>query len=148
MVDARAVERRYRDAVLIRMRLLIVAATLIASSAAAAPPRPDEKGYDPAFARWFQSLRTHDGAPCCSVADCRAVEYRLTGDGYEIHPLRAYDDRIAPGEEQRWTRVPEAKILRRTSNPTGHAIACYAVIRRMSAPVTLGIYCFVPATEM
>ncbi len=126
------------------MRLLIVAGTLIAPSASAAPPRPDEKGYDPAFAPWFQSLRDEQGTPCCSIADCRAVEYRVTGEGYEIHPLHAYDDRIAPDDELRWTRVPEGKILRKTSNPTGHAIACYSVVRRKTAPIALGIYCFVP----
>ena len=108
---------RCRRAVLIRTLLLMLAGALIAPSASAAPPRPDEKGYDPAFAPWFQSLRDEQGTPCCSIADCRAVESRVTGEGYEIHPLHAYDDRIAPDDELRWTRVPEGKILAQDQQP-------------------------------
>ena len=89
----------------------------------------------------FGTSRAPRVAPSPTVARSST---RVTGEGYEIHPLHAYDDRIAPDDELRWTRVPEGKILRKTSNPTGHAIACYSVVRRKTAPIALGIYCFVP----
>src|SRR5215469_13318864 len=90
----------------------------------AAPP-PDA---DPALAPWFNSLRQPwTNALCCSVADCRPVESRLTDGHYEA---------LIDGE---WRRIPDNLILNRNDNPTGRAVACWTP--------QVGILCFVRAPE-
>jgi hypothetical protein len=90
----------------------------------AAPP-PDA---DPTLAPWFNSLRQPwTNALCCSVADCRPVESRLSDGHYEA---------LIEGE---WRRVPDHLILNRNDNPTGRAIACWTP--------QVGILCFVRAPE-
>jgi hypothetical protein len=101
------------------------AAILCATLIAKAGPPPDS---DPALAPWYQSLRQPTtGASCCSIADCRAAEYREIGDHYEV----LIDDK--------WTLVPQDKILQHVDNPIGRAVVCWTP--------TLGIMCFVRATE-
>lgn len=129
------------------MVLGLAALVGLAGAAWAGPPRADELGYDPSLSAWFRSLRAPgSGQRCCDAADCRAVEYRITPDGYEIHPLAAYDDRIRgiPHMESRWTRVPPAVVLR-VENPAGQAIACYGLRwEYQSTAPDLNILCFSP----
>ena len=55
--------------------------------------------------------------PCCSISDCRRVDYRIANDGaYEVHI------------EGAWYIVPNNIILRRQNNPLGQAVACYTTI--------------------
>ncbi|HXZ02280.1 MAG TPA: hypothetical protein VEI03_19960 [Stellaceae bacterium] len=82
--------------------------------------RPPENA-DPAFAPWFQSLRAPDGGLCCSEADCRPVEYRISGDHYEVLIGKQYGDDVLP----HWEEVPADSVLSKTDNPTGRAIACW-----------------------
>lgn len=104
--------------------VLCAAAILAAASASAAPP----EGFDPTLAPWFQSLRQPGtGTSCCSIADCRATDYRTNGDSYEAF----IDDR--------WTIVPPDKVLQRADNPTGRAVVCWTPAR--------GIMCFVRAAD-
>ena len=107
------------------MRAFICAAAMLAAvGASAAPP----EGADPALAPWFQSLRQPGtGTSCCSMADCRATDYRTDGDSYEALI------------ENRWVVVPQDKILQRVDNPTGRAVVCWTPMR--------GIMCFVRASE-
>lgn len=94
----------------------VVKAALIAGllvwavpTALAAPP----EGADPTLAPWYQSLRDpQTGGGCCSIADCRPVEYRIDGDRYEVL------------WEEKWRPVPPEKVLQQTDNPTGRAVAC------------------------
>ena len=88
--------------------------------AAAAEARPPENA-DPALAPWFQSLHSAEGGLCCSEADCRPVEYRMTEDHYEVLIGRQY----GPDVEEHWEDVPAESVLQKTDNPTGHAIACW-----------------------
>src|SRR5579859_43624 len=77
----------------------------------AAPP----EGADPnsAMGRWFQSLRQPGTSiSCCSLSDCRQTDYRAGADGYEA---------LVYG---RWISVPQDKILRGITNPTGRAVVC------------------------
>jgi len=63
-------------------RKIAIAVGLTLSQAAVAAP-PDSP--DPALAPWFESLKQPGtGAPCCSIADCRTVEFRQDRDGYEV----------------------------------------------------------------
>ena len=91
----------------------------------AAPPQ----NRDPALATWFRDLKAPNGTACCSIADCRRANFRLTPHGYEAMIGR------------RWVSVPWERVLRRTDNPTGEAVVCYV-------PHTELIMCFVRPPDM
>jgi len=77
----------------------------------AAPPPGADPNSD--MARWFQSLRQPGtGTSCCSLSDCRLTDYRAGMSGYEA---------LVAG---RWISVPQEKILRGITNPTGRAVVC------------------------
>ncbi|HEY1505206.1 MAG TPA: hypothetical protein VGF92_12950 [Stellaceae bacterium] len=93
---------------------------------AKAEPPPDG---DPALAPWYQGLKQpNTGVSCCSIADCRAADYRTIGDQYEVFI------------NNRWTVVPQDKVLQHISNPVGRAVVCWTP--------ALGIMCFVRATDI
>jgi hypothetical protein len=90
---------------------------------AAPPPNPDPK-----LAPWYNSLRApYTEALCCSIADCRPTMSRVRGGHYEAFI------------EGQWRIVPDDRVLNRTDNPTGHAVACWTP--------QAGIMCFVKAPE-
>ena len=97
----------------------------VSGIAADAQPPPNA---DPALHGWFESLKQPGtGASCCSIADCRPVDYRMGVAGYE-----AFLD-------ARWVKVPDERVLRGMSNPTERGVLCRAP--------TGAILCFVPANE-
>src|SRR4051794_17706062 len=105
-------------------RALLAGLFVLASAALAAPP-PDA---DPSLSPWFRSLRVPGtGTSCCSIADCRPVESRITGDHYEVFV------------DGKWLRVPPELILGRADNPTGRAVVCWTP--------TAGILCFLGGAE-
>ena len=56
---------------------------------------------DPALRPWFESLKQPGtGVSCCSISDCRPVQYRLAPEGYEalVGSL--------------WVHVPDDRVLR------------------------------------
>jgi hypothetical protein len=109
----------WRRAVAGAIGLLVIAAPL-----RAAPP-PDA---DPAQAPWFNSLRQPgSGISCCSVADCRPVDYRTVDNHYEA---------FIEGE---WLAVPPERVISRADNPTGRAVVCWTKLS--------GIMCFVRGPE-
>lgn len=80
---------------------------------------------DPALAPWFQGLQQPSGASCCSEADCRPVESRVTDGHWEA---------LLP--DGRWLTIPHEKIIHPKSNPIGRAVLC-------ASPVQPDvIYCF------
>jgi hypothetical protein len=106
------------------MRAVAALSVGLASTATAQPP----PNADPTLAPWYRSLlQPGTTISCCSLADCRATEYRTKADHYEV---------LVGGN---WLPVPPDKILQRTDNPTGHAVVCWTPQR--------GIMCFVRATE-
>jgi hypothetical protein len=91
----------------------------------AAPP----ENADPALHGWFESLKQPgSGVSCCSIADCRPVDYKMDSNGYEALI------------EAKWVRVPDEKILHGKPNPTGRGVLC-------RSPISGTILCFVPASE-
>jgi hypothetical protein len=90
--------------------LLVGAAVLVVGSAAlGAPP----ENADPALAPWFRSLaQPGTGISCCSIADCRPVDARITSTGYEIFV------------KDQWLTVPPEKVLQGKQNPVGRPVAC------------------------
>ena len=111
-----------------RLLFLSLAALGAALSASAQPP----PGADPnsEIGKWFKSLKTEHGQPCCDVSDCRRVEARLSDGHYEALI------------DEEWARVPDDKI-RRVENPTGHFIACYMYYDGTRDPPP-HFFCFVP----
>ena len=119
---------RARGCVLRLSRVAQLLACFAALGIAASDAAPPENA-DPALHGWFESLKQPgSGVSCCSIADCRPVEYRLVADGYE-----AYLD-------TRWVHVPDDKILHGRTNPTGRAQLC-------RSPISGAILCFIPASE-
>jgi len=104
--------------------LLAAWALWVATHAQAAPP----ENSDQRLAPWYQGLKQPgSGVSCCSIADCRQVDYRVAGGHYEAMI------------ESRWMPVPDDKVLRNTPNPTGRGVVCYTPWQ--------GILCFVSAAE-
>jgi hypothetical protein len=109
------------------MKRLVFATAAVAAFAVTATAQPPPNA-NPAFAPWFRSLlQPGTNLSCCSIADCRAADYRIRRDRYEVLIGR------------RWLAVPPSKILQRTDNPTGRAIVCWTP--------ELGIMCFVRTSE-
>jgi hypothetical protein len=106
------------------------AAVAVAGLACAMPAKADPPpNADAGLAPWYQSLKQpHTGISCCSIADCRAADYRTTGDHYEVFI------------NDKWTIVPQDKVLQHIDNPIGRAVVCWTP--------SLGIMCFVRATEI
>src|SRR6516165_1239854 len=65
----------------IGIKIVIAVGLALCRATRAAPP----DNPDPALAPWFESLKQPGtGASCCSIADCRTVEFRQDRDGYEV----------------------------------------------------------------
>lgn len=111
--------------------MAIAVGLALSQVAVAAPPEHPNAALVP----WFESLKQRDtGASCCSIADCRMVEFRQDRDGYEV----LIDGRwklSAPF----WLRVPPNRIIDRSDNPTGRAVVCFTP--------EAGILCFVRPPE-
>ncbi len=106
------------------MRKWLLSSLLACGTAFALPP-PDA---NPEFSPWFDSLRApRTNMPCCSISDCRPVDARIAGNGYEVFI------------EGTWRKVPEHTILPRHDNPTGRPVACWTP--------QAGIMCFVKGPE-
>lgn len=108
----------------------LLCAAAFAVGAAWGDPPPGEPGP---YADWFKSLRVPNGTvPCCSVADCRHVQYRTAGDHYEAY----VDNATFPGAGDGWIAVPKEAVMPR-ANPTGEAVMCWWGGQ---------VRCFVPAS--
>lgn len=105
--------------------LAALAATL---SASAQPPPGADPNSD--MGKWFKSLKSNKGLPCCDVSDCRRVEARLVNGYYEALI------------DEEWARVPDDKITP-VENPTGRYIACYTYYDGSRDPPPY-FFCFVP----
>jgi len=84
--------------------------SVLAGVALGQPP----PGADPnsPLGLWYRSLTAPlSGASCCSIADCRPVEARWVGEGWEIYVNDV------------WIAVSPYVVLRR-DNPDGRPIAC------------------------
>jgi hypothetical protein len=107
--------------------VLFTGVLLIAALALARPP--DDIPIDPALHDWYESLKEPGTTyPCCSIADCRPIDYRMGGEGYEA--------RI----DEEWVTVPDDRVLKNQPNPIGRAVLC-------RSPVNGSILCFVPASQ-
>jgi len=121
----------HETAVRIGRKIAIAVGLALSQAAVAAPPDYP----DPALAPWFDSLKQPGtGAPCCSIADCRTVEFRQDRDGYEV----LIDGRWRVSLPF-WLRVPPNRIIDRIDNPTNRGVVCFTP--------EAGILCFVRPSE-
>jgi hypothetical protein len=121
----------HEKAVRIGRKTAIAVGLALSQAAVAAPP----DSPDPALAPWFESLKQPGtGAPCCSIADCRTVEFRQDRDGYEV----LIDSRWKMSNPF-WLRVPPNRIIDRIDNPTNRGVVCFTP--------EAGILCFVRPAE-
>lgn len=115
---------------------------LMARSALSLAAPPPDLVPNQVISDWFKSLRQPGTSlPCCSVSDCRRVDYRIADDGrYEV---------MLDGT---WYRVPNRFVVRNEGNPVGKAVACYTTIFGYGSLSGNGSYdgdrieilCFVP----
>jgi hypothetical protein len=103
-----------------RLLPLLGAAILPLLGVALARAHPPDDA-DPALAPWFRSLHTAQGGLCCSLSDCRPVQYRMLDNHYEVLIGKQYGSNV----EEHWEDVPPESVLNKTDNPTGSAIACW-----------------------
>jgi hypothetical protein len=119
--------------------LVALLASLLAMAAAPAPGDPQHDLLAP-YAGWIQGLTNPvSGEGCCSLSDCRVVDYRQAADGSGYEAF--IDRKTFPGAPDAWLKVPDAVVLHR-ANPTGFAVACWAVWHKESN----GWFCFTPAS--
>lgn len=116
-----------------KLGLLPILLLLIGAPSRAAPPPGTDANSE--LGRWFQGLRQPGTAySCCSLADCRLTDYRAGKAGYEA----------LVGD--RWIPIPPDRIVH-TSNPTGRAVVCAAVVPVYHQPAIIDILCFVRPEE-
>src|SRR6201987_3380748 len=121
----------HETAVRIGGKIAIAAGLALSPVVVAAPP----DSPDPALAPWFESLtQPGTGASCCSIADCRTVEFRQDRDGYEGLIGGRWNVSVPF-----WLRAPPHRIINRIDNPTNRAVVCYTP--------EAGILCFVRPSE-
>ena len=123
------------------VRVLLAGVLILASAPAfASPPPPGSPQADvmAPYAEWVRGLvNPKTGQGCCSLSDCRVVDYRLTADGYEAFIGRE----TFPAAPDQWLKVPDYVVLHK-DNPTGFAVACWAVWYDKSS----GFFCFTPSS--
>ena len=123
------------------VRMLLAGVLMFSSiSAYASPPQAGSTQADmmAPYAEWVRGLvNPNTGLGCCSLSDCRVVDYRLTADGYEAFISRE----TFPYAPDLWLKVPEHVVVHK-DNPTGFAVACWAVWYDKSE----GFFCFTPSS--
>jgi hypothetical protein len=90
-----------------------------------APVRADPPpNADQSLAPWFHSLlQPRTQMSCCSMADCRPVQYRVFGDHFQAFIGDEFPRwSNAPHS---WVDVPNGNVLHRPDNPTGEGVACW-----------------------
>jgi len=117
---------------------IMVLAPIVAHAAPPSPGSDDDIALSP-YAEWIQGQTGHYGGLCCSLADCRTVEWREHKGHVEAliarSDSRGFDKFLeAPNK---WLEVPDV-VIKREGNPTGVAIACWSAYRTQDD----GFYCF------
>ncbi len=109
--------------------------------AEAAPPPLGSEDYEQLlpYAAWISKQAANNGGLCCSIADCRVVNWRMKGDAYEAFIAKTDDRGFSkfPEGPDAWVAVP-TDVIKREVNPTGRAIACWSAHRINDG----GYYCF------
>jgi hypothetical protein len=62
---------------------------------------------------WFKSVKSHNGTPCCDIADGHRTTWRAGKNGYEV-PIEGV-----------WHEVPPEAVIYNAGNPIDEAIVWY-----------------------
>ena len=104
------------------MKPLLIAAALAVIGVAHAQP-PAGTDLNSPEAKWYRGLaQPNTGYGCCSIADCRPVEFRQRDGHFQAHITPARFGDAAP---DLWAEVPDEVVIRDRPNPTGEAVACW-----------------------
>jgi hypothetical protein len=102
------------------------------------------QNVDPKIRSWFESIKSPNGGPCCSIADGHPTDYEHRADGYWIPTPEL------PASHENWMKVPPESIVYSKENPVGMAVVWYVPYR--NAPpngptVQWYIRCFIAGSE-
>lgn len=91
------------------------------------------EGVDPQIRSWFESVKSRNGVPCCSMADGHQTDFKVDGGGIYFVPI-----------ESEWVRVPPEAVITSQGNPNDRAIVWYVTQGQSSGKPHFFIRCFVP----
>jgi hypothetical protein len=113
---------------------LFVASVCLASLSAGVIVRATDRGQfenlPDDVRKWFKSVISPKGIPCCDVSDGYRTDYDMREGAFWV-PI-----------EGEWMKVPESAVIRDAGNPVGEAIVWY--VRHRGAII---ISCFVPGNN-
>lgn len=114
---------------------LIFGALLLVTAAAVARERyAGEFDSIPQATRdWFNSVKSPNGVPCCSVSDGHHTTWRTAGNGVEV-PIGEESD-----GSPHWVPVPPESIIYNAGNPNEDSIVWYVE----QAPKSFFVRCFI-----
>ncbi len=85
--------------------------------------------------KWFKSVRSPHGVPCCDWADGHPTEAEPRNDNHYWIP-----DPIHMDEPRQWIQVPPDAVVYDAGNPIGEPVVWYVI----QGPDSVYIRCFVP----
>lgn len=88
---------------------------------------------DPLTKKWFESVKSPHGVPCCSVADGHVTSWEIREDGHYWVPI-----------EGKWYLVPSESVVKNAGNPFNQAVVWYT----KQGDEIYYIRCFVPSSEI
>lgn len=87
--------------------------------------------------RWFKSIKSPTGIPCCDISDGHPTEMQRRDDGIYI------PDPIHLDEPRQWIKVPDAAVVKGAINPIGVATVWWV----QESADAIHIRCFVRDSE-
>jgi hypothetical protein len=88
--------------------------------------------------QYFESLRNDEGTRCCGDEDGKPTAYDVRPEGYYIPPREDPKAELA-----HWILVPANRVVKRSDNPTGHAIVWWTYQDGVGVP-----RCFLPDSQV
>jgi hypothetical protein len=108
----------------------VVLATVSVNIAVRAMDRGQFENVPDDVRKWFKSVISPKGIPCCDVTDGHRTDYDMREGAFWV-PI-----------EGEWMQVPESAVIRDAGNPVGEAVVWY--VRHRGAII---ISCFVPGNN-
>jgi hypothetical protein len=91
------------------------------------------EGVDPQIRSWFNSVKSKNGVPCCSMADGHPTDFKVDEVGIYFVPI-----------EGEWTRVPPEAVITSQGNPNDTAIVWWVRQGQSNGQPHYHVRCFVP----
>jgi hypothetical protein len=117
------------------VRGLLIAILAAIPIAASAFDNGQYENIDPNIRSWFRGVKSHNGVPCCSMADGHPTDFKVDEGGHYFVPISG----IPNGPDPVWIVVPPEAVITSQGNPNDTAIVWY--VRQETG---IFIRCFVP----